>query len=261
MFEFKPFDKIPRYNRTVTVAEKIDGTNALVAIFEVDAAADRDELLEAGAIAVCTELHPGNKRYAILAGSRNRWLSPENVGPRGCDNFAFAAWVRANASELFKLGPGFHYGEWWGAGIGRRYGLTEKRFSLFNTARWGAHNPPPACCNVVPILYRGRPDGINQALEDLRLKGSSAAPGFMNPEGVIVYHQDSRQYYKLTLEHDEVPKSVAQTTAAQTEYQAQLNLGLQDIAVRAQNEVLLGLSSNDPYENALAAGTIWNAPV
>jgi hypothetical protein len=55
--------------------------------------------------------------------------------------------------DLLTLGPGRHFGEWWGAGIQRRYGLTEKRFSLFNVTRWGEARP--ACCHVVPTLYRG----------------------------------------------------------------------------------------------------------
>src|SRR5687768_16084610 len=97
--EFRPFGKIARLNRDVVVTEKIDGANALVAVGEDG---------------------------TVRAGSRTRWIAP------GDDNFAFAAWVDKNIDALRGLGPGFHYGEWWGAGIQRRYGLTEKRFSLFN---------------------------------------------------------------------------------------------------------------------------------
>ena len=35
------------------------------------------------------------------------------------------------------LVPGRHFGEWWGSGIQRGYGLDEKTFSLFNAYRWG----------------------------------------------------------------------------------------------------------------------------
>lgn len=203
MFEFQEWPKIPRYKRNVCVSEKIDGTNGQIAIFEVSPL-DRKAAFDAGAVVAAG-------KFVLFAGSRNRWLQPE-VLKKGGDNFGFAQWVVDNAPALAELGPGRHYGEWWGAGIGRRYGLTEKRFSLFNTARWGAHNPPPACCGIVPVLYQGTPDRINEVLDNLRKMGSSAAPGFMNPEGVIVYHCDSRQYYKITLENDGVPKSqVVQT--------------------------------------------------
>ena len=114
---FVEFPKMPRLSREIIVTEKIDGTNAQVYIGDDG---------------------------TILAGSRTRWITPEN------DNFGFAAWVRDNTDELLKLGPGSHFGEWWGAGIQRRYGLNEKRFSLFNVARWGEERP--ACCSVVPVL-------------------------------------------------------------------------------------------------------------
>lgn len=176
MSEFKAFDKIPRLRRDVVVTEKIDGTNALVWISD-----DGTE---------------------IKAGSRSRWITPEQ------DNMGFAKWVATNRDELLKLGPGYHYGEWWGAGIQRRYGLTEKRFSLFNTARWGDDMVRPACCSVVPVLAVGKMSDaiLEQALGTLREHGSIAAPGFMQPEGVVVYHTASGQLFKVLLENDELPK-------------------------------------------------------
>lgn len=176
MDDFVEFPKIPRLSREIIVTEKIDGTNAQVHITDDG---------------------------TILAGSRTRWITPES------DNFGFAAWVRDNAEELAKLGPGSHFGEWWGAGIQRRYGLTEKRFSLFNVDRWGVERP--ACCNVVPTLYRGNFDtnAIEDALSGLRTLGSMAAPGFMNPEGVVVFHLAGRVGFKKTLHKDELPKALA----------------------------------------------------
>lgn len=174
--EFVEFPKIARLKRPMTVTEKIDGTNACVVI--------SDDGTEIG------------------AQSRNRLITPEN------DNYNFAQWVQDNREELMKLGPGHHYGEWWGRGIGRNYGLTERRFSLFNTARWNPDNPNrPACCRVVPVLAQGTPVDIEKVLHYLRELGSSAAPGFMKPEGIIVYHGASRTYYKVTLEKDDEPKS------------------------------------------------------
>ena len=103
-------------------------------------------------------------------------------------------------------GPGRHFGEWWGGGIQRGYGLTSKYFSLFNVVRW-AHQRP-ACCDVVPELYRGEFSNaaIMAALGNLRRWGSAAAPCFMKPEGVVVFHVAAQIGFKKTLENDEKPK-------------------------------------------------------
>jgi hypothetical protein len=47
---------------------------------------------------------------------------------------------------------------------------------------------------------------IEATIETLRAEGSKAAPGFMNPEGVIIYHQAAKLYLKKTLVGDEKPK-------------------------------------------------------
>ena len=172
--EFKPFDKVARWSRPVVVTEKIDGTNGVIWI--------------------------SDGGTAILAGSRNQWLLPNQK-----DNFGFARWVAENQVELFKLGPGYHYGEWWGSGIQRGYGLKngEKRFSLFNTARWGKERP--ACCSVVPELFSGPIDNtqIESLLSHLEMYGSRAAPGFMRPEGIVIFHEASRTLFKKTIKGDE----------------------------------------------------------
>lgn len=187
MIEFKEFPKIPRLKREVVVTEKLDGTNACVVI-------DDDG--------------------TVAAQSRSRLITPT------ADNYGFAAWVEANKEELKQLGPGYHYGEWWGQGIQRRYGLLEKRFSLFNVGRWSDRHTvvgdlvpkveyAPSCCHVVPIILRGEMATVDAALNLLRESGSYAAPGFMNPEGVIVYHSASRAYFKVLLENDSEPKGKA----------------------------------------------------
>lgn len=180
---FVEFPKIARLSREVIVTEKIDGTNASIYIGE-----DGE----------------------FLTGSRTRWITPEE------DNHGFSKWAHLNQGDLMNLGPGTHFGEWWGAGIQRRYGLDAKRFSLFNTARWVERHEPlgekqqyvPECCHVVPILYVGIFDtvAIQTALENLRQNGSVAAPGFMNPEGVVVYHSAANVGFKKTILKDEVPK-------------------------------------------------------
>ena len=174
--EFQAFPKISRRNRTVIITEKIDGTNGIV--------------------------HISKDGQTITAGSRNRWVTPEK------DNAGFAAWVAANAEDLRKLGPGYHYGEWWGQGIQRRYGMTEKRFSLFNVGRWSDPEIRPACCHCVPVLGHGfEKDGIvDICMQRLITEGSFAAPGFMDPEGIVVFHTASGQLQKVTIKGDEKPK-------------------------------------------------------
>jgi hypothetical protein len=196
MIQFEAFDKIPRLKRSCVITEKIDGTNAQVHITD-------DGLM--------------------LFGSRTRYITPQD------DNFGFARWAEGNRDELMKLGPGRHFGEWWGSGIQRRYGLAEKRFSLFNVGRWKAgaeqHHDKctcgscpakqdavlPACVSLVPVLYEGpfSSDIVDETVAHLAEYGSKAAPGFMNPEGIVVYHAAARSLFKVTIEKDEEPKGRA----------------------------------------------------
>lgn len=172
MTEFYAFPKIARFSREMVITEKLDGTNAQVSV--------------------------SDNGLTLMAGSRNRWLTPEE------DNFGFASWCRANEEELLKLGPGRHYGEWWGRGIQRGYGLAQRHFSLFNVGRWNAENPPPACCLTVPILYRGP---LNTLEVDVQLRllahtGSVAAPGFKSPEGIIIFHTAAGVAFKKTFDDE-----------------------------------------------------------
>ena len=198
MIEFKEFPKIARLSREIIITEKIDGTNASIYIAEDLAPIT----LESGRV------------VPFLVGSRTRWIYPEN------DNAGFAKWAFANADELLKLGAGQHFGEWWGQGIQRNYGLTEKRFSLFNVSRWwdkkadllkeGAKQEYcPNCCHVVPVLYQGVFDTtvIEGQLNILKCYGSKAVKGFQNPEGIVIYHTAARLYFKKTIEKDEKGKS------------------------------------------------------
>jgi hypothetical protein len=211
--DFQPFNKIPRLARECAITEKIDGTNAQVWIVGWGAMGPEGH---EGDVA---RVYEGIGGYSLYAGSRSRFLQPG----KATDNFGFAEWVRDNADELVKLGPGRHFGEWWGHGINRGYGLSEKRFSLFNVGWWAAKEDDtvllpgdvrtvaPACCHVVPTLYRGRfcTEQVRIAMVRLRHYGSAAAPDFMRPEGVIVYHEAARQLFKATLEGDAEPKSAS----------------------------------------------------
>ena len=207
--EFEPFPKIPRMRRQVAVSEKIDGTNACVRWVPMasDWPRDTSQLPEfALGVRDLTDQHGTDLgRHILFAQSRSKFITPG----KNTDNYGFAAWVKENASDLTKLGPGSHFGEWWGYGIQRGYIQQRKRFSLFNYNRWGDGKAErPACCDVVPLLGYVEHDGIQSIIDKLRTDGSVAAPGFMMPEGVVVYHTQSRQLYKVLLEGDEVPKGV-----------------------------------------------------
>lgn len=175
-FEFTAFPKIPRLNREVVVTEKIDGTNAQIIVSD-----------------------DGNE---IHAASRKTLITLET------DNAGFARWVHENKEELLRLGPGCHFGEWWGSGIQRGYGLAkgEKRFSLFNTSRWGEDRPK--CCHVTPVLWHGMFEEMDstQIIKQLVKEGSHAAPGFMNPEGIVIFHVAGNLMFKKTILKDESPK-------------------------------------------------------
>lgn len=201
--EFEPWPKIPRLNKTMIVTEKIDGTNAQIAIRLDDGESDHHP----------HEL-PVNGGYIVAAGSRKRWVTPES------DNFGFARWVFDNAEDLVALlGEGRHYGEWWGQGIQRGYGLDHRRFSLFNARRWATvewadMTDLPIDC--VPILFHT--DNPAQAwanVEALSGSGSVAARcyGGDGPmEGVVVFHVDSQQPFKVIFDGDTIstiPKGLA----------------------------------------------------
>lgn len=176
-----------RLSRECYVLEKIDGTNASI------------HILDDG---------------QFLVGSRNRWITPES------DNYGFAKWAYGHKDELMTLGPGRHFGEWFGLGIQRGYGLSERRFSLFNVQRWVLHgetpqpiptgNPKqvkmqevlPPCVGLVPVLWRGvfSTPQVDVILEKLRQFGSVAAPGFPSPEGVVVWHVAANIGFKKTFD-------------------------------------------------------------
>lgn len=198
--EFKAFPKMPRWSRDISITEKIDGSNASVLIHELP---EGEETPAWVALDPYLIAHVG--RRLVYAGKRTAWCTPDK------DNFGFATWVKDNAGELVKLGPGQHFGEFWGPGIQRRYNIAEKRFSLFNVGRWdGVKQTPPACCHVVPVLYQGPlVEGVvTDVVAKLAHTGSIAAPGFMDPEGVMIFHVASGQTFKKTIKNDEAPKSL-----------------------------------------------------
>ncbi len=203
MQEFQEFQKIARLNRDVIVTEKIDGTSGVVYIVDGDGHPVDGALFESAGL-------------ALFCGSRSRWVTPD------ADNHGFARWVMEHREALLNLGPGRHFGEWWGQGIQRGYGLQEKRWSLFNVTRWClARDEPkqiptgdprqvkmqdrlPACCGLVPVLWRGPflAMDVVAVLADLVAGGSRAAPGYCFPEGIVVYHTAGNVCFKMTLGND-----------------------------------------------------------
>ena len=43
---------------------------------------------------------------------------------------------------------------------------------------------------------------VDDAMTELRRTGSVAAPGFMKPEGIVIYHTGTRTLFKKTFEKD-----------------------------------------------------------
>lgn len=176
---FESFGKIGRLSREVIITEKIDGTNAQIIIGE-------------------------DGEFATA--SRTRLITPTD------DNYGFSKWAHDHKDELMQMGPGRHFGEWWGQGIQRNYSQPAKRFSLFKVSRWGEGgkdaDKKPACVGVVPLLWRGDFDtnAIKGVMHTLEKGGSIAAPGFMKPEGIVIYHTANGVLFKKTIEDDDKGK-------------------------------------------------------
>ncbi len=198
---FEKFRSISRLNKEVIITEKIDGTNAQVHIVQYDDPMwDADEHGNLSHDSHYVIARDYDRQLYMFAGSRQQYIT------EGEDNFGFARWCIENADELFKFGPGRHYGEWWGQGIQRTYGLEEKRLFMFNP-KWTDQGP--TCVGTMPILARSVEDSQTPftvakiAMKGLKEGGSVAAPGFMDPEGVVVYHTAGNHYYKVTFDFDE----------------------------------------------------------
>lgn len=192
---FERFASLTRFSHGWTITEKLDGTNACVLIQPHDTGLPQQG---EGCIGIF-------KGFGVWAQSRNKLITPSD------DNAGFARFVHDNAEDFVELlGEGRHYGEWVGKGINKRqYGLPDKRFALFNTARWtGA--ALPSRVTVVPVLaegYMGEPGAeFARIMDDLKANGSRFAPGFMDPEGIVMRHGPSGTLFKKTFDYDEQGK-------------------------------------------------------
>lgn len=148
------------------------------------------------------------------------------IVPGAGDVFGIAAWLGEHLQELREvLGVGTHTGEWYGAGINRNYGLDHRRFALYNVERWCRHEEdvtedmridreygkkagyiaPETCGGTLDVvaeipLYPQEGSitvkDVPRALYLLSRDGSYQVPGFMQPEGVLVYHKKAGMYFK-----------------------------------------------------------------
>jgi hypothetical protein len=169
----------------MVVKEKLNGTNATIFI-------------------------PDDMLYT-MAGSKNQWITPER------DNYGFAAWVRDHAEELKSIGPGWHRGEWHGSGInGNQYGLSDKRFALFDHKyhdEW--KDRLPACCSVVPVLLKAQFSTykVNTILGKLRERGSVMYPG-KPAEGLVVWLPAAQVGFKVLCVNDAISKGQAESLSS-----------------------------------------------
>ncbi|HSN23107.1 MAG TPA: RNA ligase family protein [Methylomicrobium sp.] len=163
--EFIRWPKTARLTGLGRISEKIDGTNSAIVV---------------------------NDDGSYHVQSRTRIITPDS------DNHGFAKWVSCNPNVVDVLGTGVHFGEWWGRGIQRGYGLNVRRFSLFQSPAIAriAEAPEgslPDGLGVVPLLYDGSldRDAIDEAIDRLETHGSVAAPGYARPEGIIIRYNAS----------------------------------------------------------------------
>lgn len=194
--EFKKWGSTPRWHKGLTITEKIDGTNACIVIYNGE----------------------------VKAQSRNRMITPDD------DNAGFAKWVYENAGALTDtLGYGYHYGEWYGQGIQKNpLGIEGKRFALFHATKYTLENgfdlERVDGLETVPLLFHGQANlyTIPNIIQELEIYGSKVAgakkehkevevPGIGDmvhyfvaapAEGVIVWHKETQQKYKILLKDD-----------------------------------------------------------
>lgn len=188
MDDFKSYPKIEQLGKLyMTITQKIHGTNAQVYI---------------------KELQFGTG-FNVFAGSRTRWLTPED------DNHGFCKWVDENSKELMKvLGEGRHYGEWCGKGINNGEGLSTKSLVLFDWWKYTNVEKYPfypflsesLLIRTVPVLYKGpfSYEKINECMELLKSEGSRLTPvgWFMKPEGIVI--DINGQKFKKVFEQEDI---------------------------------------------------------
>jgi hypothetical protein len=143
---------------------------------------------------------------AVLAQSRNKLIWPGKT----TDNLGFAQRLDQRLGVGQDAGRSRHYGEWVGKGVQKRhYNLDTKVFALFNTTRWTGVELPDRV-RVVPVLaegYMGEPGAeFQKIMDNLKANGSRFAPGYLDPEGIVMRHGPSGTLFKKTFDYDEQGK-------------------------------------------------------
>jgi len=182
MVDFIKWDSTPRFHKYLTITEKIDGTNACIRILDGE----------------------------LTTQSRKRLITPDD------DNFGFARWAYENAGALTDvLGYGVHFGEWFGEGIQKNpLGIEGKRFAHFSPWKFNDEEKErienSGLVEFVPVLFEGQANynTIPRVINNL-MAFHSYVPGATwdaKAEGIIVWHKESQQKYKILLENDAIHK-------------------------------------------------------
>lgn len=224
--KFQEWPKIGRLNRDIIITEKLDGTNAAIGIVEEPVTDDliTHRVYAQSRTRIITPLND-NMGFAAWV-ERNRMILIDTLGPglhhgewwgfgiqrgynlseRRFSLFNTVKWTTIEntqkLSEARSLGCAIHvvpilYTGPWTGNVGYKDGDTSEWLILDAEQNWpaveGAPNPRP----------RFTPNFI---LEWLTRVGSQAVPGYMRPEGIVVYHRSSDALFKATVENDEKHK-------------------------------------------------------
>ena len=192
MSSLNAYPKYPKTHRleniNCIISEKVDGTNGLIhGIYDSK-----------------------TESFKVKFGSRTRYLNPE---VKDGDNFGFASFylpykklfkklfnsLREEHSDLCDIKI---YGEWFGKGIQRGYGLENKYFMPFNKY-YAAFLQQGSIPNIIePYIFCECKYNIQESLDAmslLRANGSYLIPGYDNPEGIIINFRDLDIRFKETI--------------------------------------------------------------
>ena len=225
MSNYASFPSIERLeNIYCVISEKVDGTNGLI------------EVAKVGKIGVDIETNSAfpsftyNTETQVRFGSRNRYITFNN------DNAGFANFFRHYETKLKDIAkdiivaanseasqtnekptegyPFRIYGEWFGRGIQRDYGLKDKffmPFSYFYAEKLIEYQVP----NIITpnVMYTGKfsMEVVNTCMQQLKLNGSGLVKDYKQPEGIVIFFPKYNFRLKETFDgakwKDVVPKS------------------------------------------------------
>lgn len=190
--KYPSFNKIERLeNIYCIISEKIDGTNGLIEI----------------------------NYDSVKFGSKNRYLESheDNAGFMNFYSYHKNIFINTakelNEKEIEISGetltkyeeiyPIHIYGEWFGKGIQRGYGLDKKFFMPFNPeyAELLIEHEVPHIVRPY-ILYEGKfsEKVATSSMHFLKEEGSYVIPKYMKPEGIVIYFPKYNFYLKDTFE-------------------------------------------------------------